>query len=750
LNSRLLWLAVLACGVQFSLFCAEGVEVLGAGSYLTRCPPNVKEPQPLIYKTENFKGAVPTSDWWSSLAWVPFSEPMYAHPLVLRAEAGGMRVYFPEKMTVQKNGIFGAMAAGKNDFVLGHSAQEKFVDARLHDASDWFVTTAFNADAKSLKVSFGHGSPFVYALIEGGDAVLSFENTPTVFAGGADKPTLGLLINTKPYLFFGPAGSTWTGVGSKTITCQMKGKPYFAAALLPDKSPETVELFSKSGYAHVTGSQVEWSYDEKSALVTSKFSVKTKAYEGEETATVFALYPHQWLHTKDKLMEAVYPSVRGQMRLLRGMGFSTQMAFPGVLPSLPDKGTYEKATLKKLVESTVVKKETDMKDTYWGGKRLGWLATLVPIAEQVDAKDAKEQLYAELRLRLEKWLTATDSFSAPKKKDCFYFNKNWGTLIGYPASYGSDTDLSDHHFHYGYFLRAAAEVARHEPAWASDANWGAMVRLLIRDIASPDRADPLFPFLRNFDPYAGHSWASGKSVFFDGNNHESSSEAMNAWTGIILFGQAIGDTKLRDLGIYLFTTEMEAINQYWFDVENRHRPATYLPSVVTMVWGAKSVNETWFTANPEAVHAINWLPIHGGSLYLGHYPEYTRKNYDALVSENKGENWDEWACQIFMYRALHDPKDAIRQYDAKPDSFPLEGGNSRANVYHWIHNLNAMGQVDRQITADYPLYAVFKKDATRTYVVYNMDSAARTVTFSDGTTVAAPPRRFAVQSAPAK
>ena len=34
---------------------------------------------------------------------------------------------------------------------------------------------------------------------------------------------------------------------------------------------------------------------------------------------------------------------------------------------------------------------------------------------------------------------------------------------------------------------------------------------------------------------------------------------MNAWCGIILFGESIGDRTLPDLGINLFTTEMNAI-----------------------------------------------------------------------------------------------------------------------------------------------------------------------------------------------
>ncbi|MEZ5302681.1 MAG: glycosyl hydrolase [Verrucomicrobiales bacterium] len=109
-----------------------------------------------------------------------------------------------------------------------------------------------------------------------------------------------------------------------------------------------------------------------------------------------------------------------------------------------------------------------------------------------------------------------------------------GTLIGYPASYGSEDQLNDHHFHYGYFLRAAAEVARRDPAWAN--GWGGMVGELIRDIACPDRGDARYPFLRNFDPYAGHTWASAVK-FADGNNNESSSEAIPLGRGLVLWAE---------------------------------------------------------------------------------------------------------------------------------------------------------------------------------------------------------------------
>ena len=61
--------------------------------------------------------------------------------------------------------------------------------------------------------------------------------------------------------------------------------------------------------------------------------------------------------------------------------------------------------------------------------------------------------------------------------------------------------------------------------------------LLAADIGS-SAANGAFPDLRVFDAYASHSWASGTSPFADGNNQESSSEAVTAWTGLALWAQA--------------------------------------------------------------------------------------------------------------------------------------------------------------------------------------------------------------------
>ena len=47
-----------------------------------------------------------------------------------------------------------------------------------------------------------------------------------------------------------------------------------------------------------------------------------------------------------------------------------------------------------------------------------------------------------------------------------------------------------------------------------------------------------------------------------------------------------------DLEVGARGTELEAINDYWFDVTDQFHAKDYPPSVVTMVWGGKGANGT--------------------------------------------------------------------------------------------------------------------------------------------------------------
>lgn len=742
------------------VFAAEVVQA-GAGSYLKGLPEGAKGPPGEIFATGEVRGPMPTNDWWSSLAWLPFSEAMFPHPLAMKAGPAGLTVWHPGAALVASRPAI--MGGGGEDIILGHTGAEPFADARVAGWSDWFVTAQFGGPDRGMRLTFGHGSPFVFAEFAGGEPVVTVAPGAVFFAGDGSGPVVGVRVGAKAYGLFAPGGSTWEGVGSSRLVARTGGKGHFSLALLPDTEPETLELFRRHAFSHVTGSRVSWTYDEKRAVAGTVFEFETEAREGADAGTLFALYPHQWRQAEAEFTGHAYPSVRGPMKLAAGRRFTTEASLPPVLPALPLTKSGDRATLKKLLAADLAGEPQMTGDTYWLGKQLGKWAALLPLAELAGEAGAAAECGRRIRTVLEGFLTAADESGAPKpaKAGVFAYEEKWGTLIGYPASYGSDDQLNDHHFHYGYFLRAAGEIARRDPEWAR--RWGPMLRMLIRDIASDDRNDAMFPFLRCFDPYAGHTWASGHAKFPDGNNNESSSEAVNAWAGLMLLGEATGDKALRDLAAWLLSTEVAAIEDYWFDVRDDLHPPDYEPSVVTMVWGAKGANGTWFSPNPELVHGINFLPVTGASLYLGRWPDYARKNYEAMVRENleadtaaaaaknlpppahDGTGFDQWADILWMYRALSDPADAMRMWKGRPADFEYEAGNTAALTYAWIAALGDLGQVDRSVSADAPFAAVFSKDGRRTHVAWNLGANSRTVTFSDGMKVVCPPGKPAMR-----
>ena len=360
------------------------------------------------------------------------------------------------------------------------------------------------------------------------------------------------------------------------------------------------------------------------------------------------------------------------------------------------------------------------------------------VAEALSDKPKQTEAIKTIRHRLERWLT----FDGEQDAEHFYYDPSWGTLIGTPPSYGSDDQINDHHFHYGYFIRAAAEVARFDPDWAAE--WGPRVELLIRDVASIVPNDPLFPRLRHFDPYAGHSWASGHALFGDGNNQESSSEAMNAWYGIALWGAATGNTELLDLGLYLYNTELMAIEEYWFDVDQTNFADGFPKPALGIVWGGKNDYTTWFSAEPAHIHGINWIPFTPGSLYLGRSPAYAKRNLEAINLDPLAPNAP-WRDLRIMYSAFVDADGAC---EAARGTTEVEGGNSISFMNLWCEVLSAHGQTDPSVQGDDPFSLAFRHQDSVTYAVYNYEETEKSVIFSDGHEIRAAPHQLTTQTVP--
>lgn len=759
-------MARIAAGLALLLAAASGLAAApasasptevstGLGRYFT-APKSASDPLPPLgtYVTPELAGqAVPSNQWYSSVVYQRWSQPLYAQPSAYRATEQGFEVSTPQREIGTYGGSREVRYLHRADFTLSPMAFQP-ADARLAARGDWSARLRMgDAAGHALEATLLHGSPFSYYDCSHGDVKFTFTAAPADLQlqalEGAPARLATFSVTGKPYAAFAPAGGSFEQTAGNTLVLRLAaGKGYFSVAALPDTSAATLARFTAAAFVFPTDTRVEWAFDSAQSRVTTTFSAVTAAREGAGATTLLGLYPHQWqalaagAATQDL---GGYDTVRGRIRLLAGNRFQVERAYHGVIPHWGGvEGAGGRASVESLLVGDLAKAEslyTKMgRGTYWIGKGLGATAQLASIAEAQGKLSARDQLLAALKGRLQSWFDG-------RRNTYFFQDARTGTFAGLPQEYESVRHMNDHHFHYGYWVMAAAHVALRDPAWASDAQWGGMVKQIIADIATPERGRQDFPFLRNFDPYEGHSWASGDADFDAGNNQESSSEAVNAWAALIFWGEATGDRATRDLGIFLFTSEIAAVQTYWFDLGREVLPAEYGQPFASMVFGGKYAYNTWWTQEPRQILGINLLPITTASTYLAADPGYFSRLADRLPSEVKaygarggddGTPPDIWQDVIASAVALGDNAKGMAMWKRGGS---VEFGETRTHTNHWLWRLAEMGSPDFTVTANTALYAVFKRaDGQRTYLAWNAGSEPLKVTFSDGRQLDVAPR----------
>lgn len=633
---------------------------------------------------------------------------------------------------------------------IGDGTPSVRVDAPAGDSHQATLTLPFSNLPATLYLRDGAtaATPSVLATQPGTTAgidVMGDGQAGTSWDGQGDiwynaDGAVGVTIRGVNYGLFAPAGAHWT-VTESGLASDLAGAQSFAVAVLPEKSVDALRAFAGHADDVVTGSTTTFDYDPAAASVTQSFSVTTAT--GEQPLS--ALYRHQWLGSSEPLTGYTYDSPRGEMKVAQDSSFTTTYAASPMLPVQPLLDPAAAAEVRALVQADVAELASraikiPFQDTYTAGKELGRLSELAQIANQVGETAARDTYLSVIKAELEDWFTAGDG--ATDKK--FVYNEQWGTLQGYPASFDSDKQLNDHNFHYGYFVQAAATVGMFDGEWAGQDEWGGMVDLLVGDIANDDHGSALFPFLRSFDPYAGHSWASGHGDFFAGNNNESSSEALNFSASLALWGSVTGRDDLRDLGMELHSVESAAVLQYWFDVDHAVFPDGFPYEAVGMIWGDGATHTTWFSDNPEMIHGINLMPVNAAtSLHLATHPQEILANYAEMAAESGGAP-RYWKNIQWEYLALADPDRALAALQADPGYSLNEGGSgSRAQTLHWISALAALGTLNDEVRADTPFHAVFARNGINTYVAYNSGEHDLVVHFTDGTVLSVVPHAMA-------
>jgi endo-1,3(4)-beta-glucanase len=675
----------------------------------------------------------PTNDWWSAKIKNPHCDNLFNYPFTMKTVNSGLvTTYIPWGVIDDIQPI-----------IVGVSSLNS-TTAWVSDFSDWTLQMVWKNSTHEFKATTGVGMPFLYFEKDSQSTARITVNSGTVTVS-QHRLIIENARNSADFVVFAPSGSTWTANGN-VYTSDLNGQNFWSMMMLPHQTSQlsdAAQKFEKYAYVFPRNTYSQFQYKPEWNKVITEFHVEVEVMQGTDSLMLQGLLPHQWsnFHSETSaFIDEKFRTVRGDLKLLSGNSFVTAHPFRGILPTLPYLDEYSVGfsglELKDKIEAIMNDGLSDWTDSYNEGQVMNRLIQTARIAKEMHYDDALAPIVKTIKTRLENWLKA----EANEKAFLFYYDTTWKSLLGYPAGHGQDHNLNDHHFHWGYFIHAAAFMEEFEPGWAK--SWGSMINLLVRDAASQNRNDSLFPFLRNFNPYQGHCWANGFASFPQGNDQESTSESMQFNSSLIHWGSITGDTQIRDLGIYLYATEQAAIEEYWFDKNQRNFHSTQPYKLVSRVWGNSYDNGTFWTADIAASYGIELYPIHGGSFYLGHDTTYTRALWNEMAQNtgilNNQANDNLWHDVYWCYLALIDASRALSLYDSYPKR-NLKFGISDAQTYHWLHALNAMGRVDTAVVSPHPLALCFTQNGARTYVAKNDQADTLVVPFSDGYVLQVPP-----------
>ncbi|KAG7344297.1 glycosyl hydrolase family 81 protein [Nitzschia inconspicua] len=506
-----------------------------------------------------------------------------------------------------------------------------------------------------------------------------------------------------------------------------------------------------------TGDQATLHFDWDPQSMSDECPNNSTKVEGQNDMLMFALPHHmdrfapQYLPNGKRYCKS---SLTGPMCLVRGSGWSLSQILPQISfrASRPPKPHFIPRLGFALVKDIKFRLPAYVKrgsgDTYFSGKFLAKLARILTVAEEVEELCGKKgflerhiggylqfcrnstlpsqsevrDAFQELREGVEVWINGT-------AETPFVYDRSWGGVIScgcymenekcinkYPDCPGfSDQGLNfgngfynDHHFHYGYHIYAAAAVAYFDPAWGK--KHFEQVLMLIRDIANPSKEDSSFPLFRHKDWYLGSSWASGTTIppHLNGNNQESSSEAIAAYEGVALFGQVMEEvwrsaddkrnaaisSEISKVGRLLTSTELTSAKKYWHvtskDDPQRIYPEIYTAHCIGILWNTMAQFGTWFGAAGYLPIGIQLLPLTAISESRDDL-SWINAVYEPLTKACAADfrcTTSGWSVlQLAVFATIGYKEEAVMRVRELPDdSFENAGGNghSRTNTIWYI------------------------------------------------------------------
>lgn len=592
----------------------------------------------------------PTNSWISGLALQEKPLAVFPMPYSFQALDTGFQIGLPN-VTSDAKTITGGHVAG--------------IDATVESA-DKFKLNRFDKTSATLMYSNGQESLGNLTVTQGSPYVFyRAENDTTIKIAGDS----GGKLNDNKYSYkkggrnYYIAGHDNTKIAADNgeATVKVPKGSLVAFYALPENVTDVLGAYSGN---EITS--VEVTHDELGGKSLTNFNYKT----ANQKPTVFSNMTYQAAGGGEKL-NFDFESVYGNMQSQKGNKFTAKV--PLIQPSNElnlDRLTEKErrlviSDLQADSQSIVI----EVKDSYFAGKALARTATLLDIAEQLNQADVSKQLQIVLKREL----------TARLGKEYFYYDTDLKGVAALTSAFGSE-DFNDHHFHYGYFIYAASILGKYDTSFVDE--YKDQVNLLVADIASYETYLE-FPVERAYDPYSAHSWAAGLSPFQDGNNQESSSEAMNAYNGVALWADVIGNKTLEKNSKWMLSNETATASTAWRNVDTSAKYLSdYTSPVASLSFSGKRTYSTFFSDESNAKLGIQLIPM---SPVMETFKTDGAAIKQKLAKQDKPNDFNvALGDYLLMYLALSDKKAAVEALDRQTDAF-IDDGNTRTYLRAWIY-----------------------------------------------------------------
>lgn len=598
-----------------------------------------------------------SNQWYSSVFNHFPSSPLYAMPIAYKVTPKGLGFSYP-LIKKTKNTIF---APYTEDFSVGFARELK--KPEITAIGDWTIGMKMKNNTNALSFTIGHGIPYTIFSISGENTKISITHNFSININGSplknsDIKTDAFILSTNDnYYYISFPAKTAIHIDTDAIVIPQTTKLFVG---LLDKKENTA-LFKNIRASEITDSSISIKVD--SDKITATYQVVTP----QGTVALMGLYPHQYDNlTERTTVIGTYQTLRGEIKILRTNTFDNEI--PLIVPS----GTMSKLAndhpdiskqIKQDISDIITNKKPNSND-YFLGTWFGKVTNLLLLADVYNLDGEKKKLLQFVEPIFQKSLSG------------FVYDKQKTSIIAMKPEFGNEK-LNDHHFHYGYYLRTAAVISNFDLSFLPKIK--KQIDSLASDIANIDKTSTEYPFLRNFDIYESHSLADGEGATEDGNNQESTSEAINAWYGVYLWAKVINDTMLQKYALFLYNSEIIGAKYYWFDIKNIYT-SPYAHAIATIVWGGKVDFATWFSDKTNMKYGIELLPFTPASGYLG---KLEFQKYADDFAANGGNQTESWGDLFVMWKSFYAPDQAIALKDKVTKQ---EDNTSRAMFLYMLYS----------------------------------------------------------------